>query len=319
MNTFVVYPGKFQPFHMNHYKVYRHLREVFEKYDIFIATSDAKLNEHHPFSFDEKKQIIQELFDINSNFIKKVASPYHPEEITSLNKNSRLIVVVSNKDAERLSNSPYYSRYTTDGECNKPCSVSGYYYVAPEFDASLGSAVISGTLIRNLFRTVKDIVVLRKLFYNLYYNDKDSTFNKFVEKLYVPQMIRHVSEELVKDAKSRLLLEKISSTIAIPADDGPATWYASQQEYEREVKYIIDKLGYIIADYIADKGPRSKKTYDMKQDALPYATFYQKGVQSDYPVSEPDKIYKAFIDAVAETSGYEIVKYLGLNFEVDKK
>jgi len=65
----VVFPGRFQPFHLGHYYSYEALVKKFGKDNVYIATSNKIEPEKSPFNFNEKKLIISKMFGIPSNKI----------------------------------------------------------------------------------------------------------------------------------------------------------------------------------------------------------------------------------------------------------
>jgi len=79
-NLVVIFPGRFQPFHPGHKKLYDYAKEQFPAADFRIATSNISGDEKHPFNFEEKKKIIQ-AYGIHESEIKQVKVPYKPIEI----------------------------------------------------------------------------------------------------------------------------------------------------------------------------------------------------------------------------------------------
>ena len=75
-NIVAIYPGRFQPMGKHHAQTYRWLQSKFK--DAYVATSGKVDLPKSPFSFAEKKKII------NSHGIKKVVqvkNPYQAKEI----------------------------------------------------------------------------------------------------------------------------------------------------------------------------------------------------------------------------------------------
>lgn len=153
-NVIVVYPGRFQPFHLNHYSVYRHLVELFGARSVYIASSGKTDPDTAPLSFEERKLIMTQGFEIPADRIVEVASPYAPKEILSqYNKETdAYLAVLSEKDEDRLYKSPYFLPYNNRIKELLPYGKKGYYYIAPEFKASIAGEVISGTVVRKYLR-----------------------------------------------------------------------------------------------------------------------------------------------------------------------
>jgi len=141
--TIVVYSGRFQPFHKGHYATYKHLTSKFGADNVYIGTSNKTDNAKSPFDFDEKREIMTNMFGIPLDKIVQVKNPYAPAEI--LNKydteTTALIVVVGEKDSERLSGK-YFEKY--NGKADHPYGKKGYVYTSPAQPNA-----ISGTDVRS--------------------------------------------------------------------------------------------------------------------------------------------------------------------------
>jgi cytidyltransferase-like protein len=102
-NLIVIFPGRFQPFHIGHKKFFDMAKKQFPGADFFIATSDTpqKIDDpsRYPFSFQEKKQIM-EAAGIPSQEIVQVKQPYKPVEILQdYDQNvAKVVYVVGEKD-----------------------------------------------------------------------------------------------------------------------------------------------------------------------------------------------------------------------------
>ena len=150
-NTFVVvYAGRFQPFHANHYETYQNLVKVFGKDNVYIGTSNKVDPPKSPFNFKEKKSIITTMFPIPKNKVVQVKNPYKPSEITDkYPEDAALISAVGLKDSERLS-PKYFTKYpgSTDDLESKEETV--YTYVTPKNTNFFKGDAFSGTLVREL-------------------------------------------------------------------------------------------------------------------------------------------------------------------------
>ena len=71
----VFYGGRFQPMHKGHHKVYMDLVEQFGSANVFIATTIAKnaTPEKDPFSYEEKTNIMTEMFGIPQKQIVRLS------------------------------------------------------------------------------------------------------------------------------------------------------------------------------------------------------------------------------------------------------
>ena len=68
-----IYPGRFQPMGLHHYKAYQYLVNKFGAKNVYIATSGVT-GPKSPFTFAQKKKIIQ-AYGVPANRIIKVKDP----------------------------------------------------------------------------------------------------------------------------------------------------------------------------------------------------------------------------------------------------
>ena len=99
MDTVVIYPGRFHPFHKGHKSVYDTLVKRFGKNRVFIATSDKVDPPKSPFTFEEKRAMIA-LTGVDPSRVIKTKSPYQATEITDNYdpQNTIALFAVSDKD-----------------------------------------------------------------------------------------------------------------------------------------------------------------------------------------------------------------------------
>jgi hypothetical protein len=145
----VFYGGRFQPMHSGHFQVYMDLVNKFGSDNVFIATTIAKnaTPEKDPFSFEEKTNIMQQMFNIPADKIIRT-SPYQPD-IAATGKdpnNTAVLLVFSEKDAGRLKTGGYLRMYK-DGEQLVSSDEAGYIYTVPVKDDGR-----SATTFRNIMR-----------------------------------------------------------------------------------------------------------------------------------------------------------------------
>lgn len=100
-NLVVIYPGRFQPAHKNHAKVYNFLVQLFPYASVFIATSNKIKPPRSIFSFEEKK-IMLTAAGIPADKIIQTANPYQATEITRRFNPAatKLIFAVGGKDMD---------------------------------------------------------------------------------------------------------------------------------------------------------------------------------------------------------------------------
>lgn len=143
-----IFPGRFQPFHADHYVTYLQLVKKFGKDRVYIATSDKQdAAGKSPFSFNQKVEIMTKMFGIPEDKIVKVKSPYRPEEITKdFPENTPVVFAISEKDKDRLGGK-YFTPYDPDGSLEGHAT-RGYVWVKPAIE---GKQELSGTQIRYIF------------------------------------------------------------------------------------------------------------------------------------------------------------------------
>lgn len=147
-----IYVGRFQPFHKGHYHAYEDLVKKFGKENVYIATSNKTDGEKSPFNFNDKQNIITQLFDIDPSHVVQSVNPYKAVEITSkLPENTPVVFGLGEKDADRLAQSKYFQKY----DPSKPLDVGyrdgGYTYIVPQLPMQINGKTITGTGVRDVF------------------------------------------------------------------------------------------------------------------------------------------------------------------------
>lgn len=99
MDTVVIYPGRFHPFHKGHKSVYDTLVKRFGKDRVYIATSNKVDPPKSPFTFDEKRAMMA-LTGVDPSRVVQVKNPYQATEITDNfdPQNTIALFAVSDKD-----------------------------------------------------------------------------------------------------------------------------------------------------------------------------------------------------------------------------
>jgi hypothetical protein len=109
---FVIYPGRFHPFHKGHKGVYNYLSSKYGGNDVYITTTDVVELPKSPFSFDEKIKMMT-LTGVPINKIIKVKNNYNLQSLVGqipidINRDS-IIFAVSEKD---MAEDPRFSKFT---------------------------------------------------------------------------------------------------------------------------------------------------------------------------------------------------------------
>jgi nicotinamide mononucleotide adenylyltransferase len=177
----VFYGGRFQPMHSGHFQVYMDLVRKFGSDNVFIATMVGKnaSSEKDPFTFDEKKMIMNKMFNIPLNNIINTM-PYRPNiAVTGKDpNNTALLVVFSEKDEGRLQPGQYFKTYSDNDELLSS-DEAGYIYTVPVKDDGR-----SATTFRNAMRMP-----------GLEEEEKQKVFKEFFG-VFNPQMYQFVLDKL---------------------------------------------------------------------------------------------------------------------------
>ena len=235
----VILSGRFQPFHINHYNVYKSLVNKFGIDSVYIATSNI-VNKNSPFSFNEKKKIITTMFNIPSNKIVKVKNTYVPSEILNKFKQAIYIAVVGEKDKNRLSGK-YFKPYKDNIKLDN-YDKHGYYYIAPLQTVSNSSKLVNGTYIRETFPKL-NLSLKKDIFKELYPKfDKNifNLFNKTLTENY--NIIRFIQTQKFKN----IITENNTNW----PDDGPNAFFPTFNIYKNIAKERTKQTGYKILNYI---------------------------------------------------------------------
>lgn len=113
----VLYPGRFQPFHLGHKDVFTSLQNKFGRNNVYISTSNKVKPPRSPFNFSEKIQFMHAA-GIHSDRIIESKMPYSlPPQFDP--KNTILILAVGAPDYAELDVDGYYTEKTKTGRKSK--------------------------------------------------------------------------------------------------------------------------------------------------------------------------------------------------------
>jgi hypothetical protein len=341
-----IYPGRFQPAGVHHYKTYKWLDGKFDK--AYVATSNKTDSSKSPLNFKEKKMIWNKHGVKN---IVQVKNPYVCEELLKKydpNKTA-VVYIFGEKDAGRLKTtkadgSPaYYQSYEKNKNNLKPYGEHGYFIVAPHVSIKVLGKEVSGTRIRELLGSPKFSDEQRKkAFKELFgwYDEKiyDYLTKKFAtlfenEEIFEGFLNEYPNfKKFVNDIPS--MLNEISSVSAMGktiVDDGPSIFYPGQS-YEGYTSKRAQQLGYDLLDYVVGKHGIGRnadyREWGKYSGPVPAVSFYPAGdIDAKTAMNQIDteKSLSAhtqwtnFITGVAETAGYKLVDFLGSEKSVRKK
>jgi hypothetical protein len=162
---FVIYPGRFHPWHKGHKGVYNYLSSKYGGNDVYITTTDVVELPKSPFSFDEKVKMMT-LTGVPINKIIKVKNNYNLQSLVGqipidINRDS-IVFAVSEKD---MAEDPRFSRFTKkDGspaylqpipkrlDKLQPAITHGYIDTVPTTDFTvLGAPARSASQLRSQY------------------------------------------------------------------------------------------------------------------------------------------------------------------------
>ena len=192
--TVVIYPGRFQPFHLGHAKVYNQLAQQFPDSEVYISTSDKVVPDKSPFNFDEKTQMIL-ASGVDPQKVVKTMNPYlAPELVNKYDKdNTTLIFAVGEKDMEgpearfkfglKKDGSPSYFQKFESLEKSQPLSKHGYITIAPTVKFDIGGKKIkSASEVRELYKNSND-EQRKQIITELYGKFKPEIYNLFNKRI----------------------------------------------------------------------------------------------------------------------------------------
>jgi hypothetical protein len=333
-----IYPGRFQPAGIHHYKTYKWLDGKFDK--AYVATSDKTDSTKSPLNFKEKKMIWTKHKVKN---VVKVKNPYVCEELLKkYDPNTTAVVYIfGEKDAGRLKTtkadgSPaYYQSYEENKKDLKPYAEHGYFIVAPHVSIKVLGKEVSGTRIRDLLGSPKhDKMTKTRAFEELFgwYDEKIFKYltDKFAtlfenEKLFESFLYEYPKFETYIDNIPDLLNEisAIGPMRIDMVDDGPSMFYPGKS-YEGYTNKRAQQLGYDLLDYVVGKHGLGRnadyREWGKYTGPVPAVSFYPAGdIDAKTPMNQIDtdasksahQQWVGFINGVAETAGYKLVDFLG--------
>jgi len=187
----VIYPGRFQPFHLGHASVYNKIKKEFPTADVYIATSNKEKLPKNPFNFEEKMQMIVSS-GIDPALVMKTKNPWAAKEISGrYNKeHTKLIFAIGEKDAENYTykrqydgKPSYMQKYKSVDDC-KPMGEHAYVMIAPHMEFTInGNPVSNASQIREKYRNADD-TERKRIITDLYGKFRPEIYNLFNKKLY---------------------------------------------------------------------------------------------------------------------------------------
>lgn len=195
-NLVVLYPGRFQPFHLGHKEVFQSLQGKFGRDSVYIATSNKTELPKSPFNFSDKS-ILMHAAGIPSDRILEVASPYKlPAQFDPAN--TIFIAAIGAPDVQRLApdstkkdgTEGYFKTFKGISECTS-ADKHGYVIVAEERHKVINIAgqqidVSHGTQTREAWNLVRDNPKQRGEFLLQMYGRNDAELGRVLDKIARP-------------------------------------------------------------------------------------------------------------------------------------
>lgn len=308
INFNVVFPGRFQPFHRGHYETYQNLVDRFGRNKVYIATDDRVEPRVNPFTFRQKKEIMTSIFDIPNEHVLKAENPKNPDDLF---EDYNIAVFATSEDKEEDLEEWTSEKYEEGG--------GDYYYsISPKNFEYKGQPVTSINILEVFRRQDIDERDKQEFFEYLYGQFDEHVYDMMTRRLeerrFLPDDL--ITEFIVEATPD--VLNEVVSTITVGGsdiiDDGPTTWYDSRGQYKEEMEPVANVFGYEVLDFLLDEGP-DDTPYDLKPDGLRFTSFYPIGVSPQSKVDDPTETYVAFMDAIAEGVGWEVINYMGAENE----
>jgi len=239
-----IYPGRFQPMGAHHAKTYNWLKSKFK--DAFVATSGKVDLPKSPFSFSEKKKII------NSHGIKNVVQVKNPYQSVEILKKydpetTAVVFMVGKKDAQRLEGGKFFRPWK--GKAALGYKEGAYTIIAPHVSMNVpGYGEMSGTAIRKALGDKglekKDKT---KIFKGIFGHTKN--YDLIVNKL---ESLKEMMEEFFSTCNLKKIIKEASTTLPgqRDVDDGPRYFYGTQESYRTDTKKMAFRLGMDVLNYL---------------------------------------------------------------------
>ena len=313
-----IYPGRFQPMGKHHAKTFNWLNS--QGFDAtYVATSGKVDLPKSPFSFNEKKKII------NSHGISKVVqvkNPYQATEILSKYdpETTAAVFMVGKKDAQRLGGK-FFRPWK--GKAEVGYKEGAYTLIAPHVSLKVsGYGEMSGTTIRTALGDKSlDKKEKLKLFKGIFGHTKN--YKLIVNKL---EKLNEIMEGFCYYFDIPKLLKENSTTAGDNIDDGPRGYWGNQKSWKKFGKNIEKYInpGMEVLNYLTGAEEFFQHDTAFKKDMSGGPT----AAVSYFPVGKPGTIggtnylsdkkgrvayerWAKWSKYIATRVGYEFVSYLG--------
>ena len=189
----VLYPGRFQPFHLGHGEVFHSLQSKFGRDNVFIATSNKTESTKSPFNFTEKS-VLMHAAGIPADRILEAPSPYKlPPQFSP--ENTIFVVAVGAPDRDRLrpdstkkdGTESYFKTFKSVKECTT-ADKHGYVIIANERHKTISVGgkdldVSHGTQAREAWNAIRKNPKQRGEYLLQMYGRDDAEIGRVLDKI----------------------------------------------------------------------------------------------------------------------------------------
>ena len=337
-----IYPGRFQPAGVHHYKTYKWLDKQFD--EAWVATSNKTDSTKSPLNFKEKNMIwkkhkVKNVVQVKNPYVcAELLDNYDPET-------TAVVYIFGAKDAGRLKTKKvdgtagYYQSYEKNKNNLEPYAKHGYFIVAPHVSIKVLGKEVNGTYIRDLLGSPKYTDSQRvEAFEELFgwYDEKIYVYlkKKFSTLYENEELFESFLKEYPKFEKSIPKLLNEVSSIALSGiqlvDDGPGSFFPGDV-YEKDSDVRVKQLGYDLVDYVVGKNDLGRnmdyREWGNYEGPVPAVSFYSAGVTDETTANNQISLDKSktahdmwveFINGIAETSGYKLIDFVGSEASIRK-
>lgn len=290
---FIIYPGRFHPWHKGHKGVYDYLSSKYGGHNVYITSTDKVELPKSPFTFDEKRKMMV-LTGVPLNKIINVRQNYNLENLVGripidINRDS-IIFAVSEKD---MSEDPRFSKFVKkDGSPSylqplpkkvdklEPAIKHGYIDTVPTTDFTVfGMPARSASQLRSQYAALNS--QQRKLFINDLFGTYDvDVYNIMNAKLSGDGQLTESQKSTLKKLIVSMINEDQSAVDSAikKAND------AFKKRREEELKLAKEKLKVAeeklkIATTPEEKDAANKSVEDNKKAVKSAEELYKSSVQ----------------------------------------
>jgi hypothetical protein len=248
----VLYPGRFQPFHLGHKEVFNSLQRDFGRDNVYIATSNKVELPKSPFNFSDKT-VLMNAAGIASDRIIEVVSPYKLPEPRFNPANTIFVVAVGAPDRDRLrpdsvkkdGNPGYFKTFESTDKC-ETADKHGYVIIADERQKVItinGQTVdvSHGTQSRAAWNAVRDNPKARSEYLLQMYGRDDAELGRILDK--IPQTVNEEAGGVgVIASKKQARDPRYSHSLTVDVRPGEVQRQMKKMHLEHNVQKLKEQI-----------------------------------------------------------------------------